>query len=311
MRQADIAIIIGGRELPPGAGSLCLEVCLCADGAGGLRLAASGDRPWGDGARPGAEVVLRLNGAERFRGPIARTTSALDQRERPWSGLVAEPEWLRRARVLGPLDTFHGVTDADAAARIADALGLEARIESTAEVHPVLEPGADPIAFLRARARAAGVVVAVAGGRLHFARTLPAGTPLVEIGPASEVLALRTSQWDLGRSGAVILEGNAGICPLDRIRLTGWEGAPAGILRVVRVRIAADPRGLRMGIFWVDEGVDLSRAALEEGEARALLAPGPGPVPGLDVDPWTGAAQGVPDPSGPWSLPSPFEEVLP
>jgi hypothetical protein len=254
-------LTIGDRRIPLAGKSFRLEAVLAAAAADALRVVVEAEESPRFPARVGETAVLRLDGEERFRGIVARATARCASAEGPVVEIEARAGWHERARALPVEEEYREVTDSEAAARIADQLGLAARIEPTSEVHRRLRRRGDPLEFLIERGRPARRLVAVAGGTLHFSSALPPG-PLEEVGPSAPVLAYRAERGPGGRSGTVALAGLAGISPLDRLRLPALGPACEGLLRVRRVVIRLDPRGFSVEVSWVEEGADLCMSAL-------------------------------------------------
>lgn len=258
---ASLEIAFGTRP-PLAAGSiLSLEGLLAADTADRLEVRAVDGK---DAPAAGDPMVLRLDGLEWFRGRVERTTRLADAAHGPRLLMTARSEWAARAEELPPAEEYFQVTDAEAAARLADALGLEAAIDPTARVHGRLMRAGDPLAFLRARGMTCGRQVAVAGGRLHFRAALPR-MPVRDLPPGAALLALRTTELSQGACGAFTLAGLEPYFPLERVRL-GVLG-DAEVRRVVRVSLRAGAGGLATEVVWVQEGVDPARAAAESWEA--------------------------------------------
>ncbi len=257
-------LAIGDRVIPLRGRAFRLEAVLAAGAADSLDVALGVEGAAEIPGRPGEPAVLRLAGEDRFRGSVERASILSGPREGTVLEVAARASWIGRARALPLEEEYREVTDAEVAARIADALGLAGRIDPTPEVHRRLERRGDPLAFLLGRARAAGRLAGIAAGGLHFSARLPAGA-VHEVGPHVPVLAFRASERAGGRSGTVVLAGDPGVSPLDRLRLPGLGPASGGVLRVSRVRIRMGPLGFSVEVSWVEEGADLALAGEDGG----------------------------------------------
>jgi len=271
-------LVVGGREIPLGGSTFRIRLLLAADLTDSLEVSLAGSGPASSSVRAGEPVLFRLGGRVRFRGLVERATAALDARLGASAGFQARPEWFGRAASLPREEEYFQVTDSEVAARIADALGLEARIEATSRVHARLLRRGDPLEFLRERARCSGLVLGIREGLIHFTRKLPGTGGAVlpdpsrtgssrigsfELGPHSPVRSLRVSRWAEGRTGIIALGEDPGISPLDRLRLLGLGSDYDGHYRVARVRIDSEPGQTACEVFWLDEGMDPALARME------------------------------------------------
>ena len=260
-------LTIGDRRIPLEGTSFRLEAVLSAAAADLLVVVVEGEDIPRFPAGAGERAVLRLDGEERFRGVVERAAVRFAPAEGPVVEIEARAGWHERARELAAEEEYREMTDSEVAARIADRLGLAASIESTSEVHRRIRRRGDPLGFLIERGRASRRLAAVAGGTLHFSSALPRG-PIEEVGPSTPVLAYRAEQWPGGRGGSVVLAGLAVVSPLDRLQLPELGPACEGLLRVHRVGIRLDPLDFSVEVSWVEEGLDLGRAALPlQGDA--------------------------------------------
>ncbi len=255
---------VGGRLIPL-AGTAChLDVLLAADQPDRLEASFSGRSLPASLAEAGETVLFRLRDRERFRGRVTRLVTSVDSCRVSTVGFTAHPEWFGLAAALSREEEYFHVTDAEVAARIADALRLEGRIDPTHQLHARLLRQGKPWEFLRARALVSGRIAAISGGRLFFTRGFPGGTPVWEIGPQSKVLSLRASRYANGRSGWISLRGDPGISPLDRLRLQGFDSACDGFYRAAQVRIRFQRRWISSEVLWQEEGWNLARTSCEE-----------------------------------------------
>ncbi len=213
---------------------------------GSVRITEASREPQG---RIGEDVVLSWAREERFRGRTDRVSVAAGFS----ATMTAREEWADRALRLPPEEEYRESTDAEVTARIADALGLAARIDATEEVHRALTRRGDPIAFLGERARASGRRFALAERTLHFARSLPADGPVRELEPGARVLSFESTEWRGGGGGSIAVEGFPGIFPLDFLILRGRAAENSVARRVSRVELTWDGRRMATRISWIRE----------------------------------------------------------
>lgn len=157
-----------------------LEVSLPRErGRGGSRAGAGascseGDRwsAWLDGRRVFEGRVDRLepiDAADSF-GPEPRGARVGEAGESV--RLVGHESFEAARRAWAPVE-LRRLTAAEAAERVACALGLVPVLDPTREVHARIDLGADPLEGLRRLAAGCDRHLAVLNGRLHFARCLP------------------------------------------------------------------------------------------------------------------------------------------
>ncbi len=264
-----LRLTVGGREADPGPLRWVRAVFDAFAPAflhiteGALRIAEGiTGAAEGPPARIGDTVVLSLTGEERFRGRIDRISFAAGGS----TTIAAREAWAGRALRLPRDEEYRESTDAEVAARIADALGLAARIDSTEEVHRALVRRGDPIEFLGQRARASGRRFGLAEGTLHFARALPVDRPVRELEPGARVFAFESIEWRGGSGGSIAVDGFPEIFPLDFLklfpRLHGRAAEDSVARRISRVDWTWDGRRMATRLSWIREE---SWAAREEG----------------------------------------------
>jgi hypothetical protein len=164
------------------------------------------------------------------------------------------------------------VSDSEVAARLADALGLAARIEPSSAVHRRLSREGDPLPFLFRRARACGRIAAITSGCLHFASTIASGR-FRELAPGPRIRSLSISAGASGRRGSLVVLGLLDLAPLDRLLLWGFGGGGDGLFRVARARIGFVSGNATTEVTCIEKDEDLAFLREEGlGPARASLA---------------------------------------
>jgi hypothetical protein len=268
-------LFVGGRSVCL-SGQERLEALLGADLPDRLTFEWLPGAPGAVAVEAGETVALLIGGSERFRGRVERTDEVFGSAAGPLR-FTARPEWSIRAAALPFEEEYAEATDSEAAARLADALGLRARIEPTLRVHRSLLRRGDPIEFLKLRGLASGRLFALGRGNLHFASSLPADTPVRAVGRGSPIVSSEALKRAEGRRGSFILAGGMAVFPLDRLRLAGFGPAQDGLQRVARVRIAWGSRGIATEVLWIEDERDLPRLSeedLQPPEASLLRARG-------------------------------------
>jgi hypothetical protein len=256
-------LTIGGRHMHLEEKAFAIESILTADVGDLLKFRAQSERPQSIASAAGEEVILWVGAEERFHGRVERIETSFGPGGRS-AGFLARSEWLERAERLPLEEEYREVTEAEVAARIADALGLEGRIEEAGQVRELLIRRGDPIEFLCRLAGATGRFVAVAAGCLHFASKLPAAR-LHEIGPEHRLVSFQAISSADGLSGSITIDGDPGIRPLDRFLLPDALGAdlpgrpqlsgtPSGALRATRVRLVIGGGGIVTEVTFASEG---------------------------------------------------------
>ncbi len=248
----------GEREVPLSAVAR-LEAQLAADLPDGLSVRLTPQAPAAACPRPGEEVRLLGGGRLIFRGRVEEVSASLEAGRGSSVAFTARPEWVARARALPEEEEYREVTDAEAAARLADALGLSPHIDPTPQVHRCLARRGDPLEFLLRRARASGRAAAIASGTLHFASSLGGGRfgRFQDLGPGPRVRSWRVAAGSRGRRGRLAVLGVLDLFPLDRLLLRGFGRAADGLYRVARTRTVCGGGRVSLEVDFIEHDLEL------------------------------------------------------
>jgi phage protein D len=197
----------------------------------------------------GRRIEVRLRDQLVFAGRIFAIAGRFPEAGAGEAELVVHAEdRLQDLRMTRRTRCFSQASDADVARRIASEHGLDARVELSGPTYPVLaQVNQSDLAFLRARARAAGAEIWLAGDALHVApRASRAGGDSVALAYGSNLrgfevradLALQrtklsVSGWD--RRGKRALREDADGAALDA-ELDGGDGGAALLQRAFGAR---------------------------------------------------------------------------
>lgn len=262
-----LQIRVSGMLLDPRS-VLRAEVFLAADRPSRLEVSlvapSRGVGPWmtvdpggGDGLVPGALVLAAFGGRNVFEGAIARSYAHVDPETGPCLALVSVSAYHGlRASIRGRV--FHQITDSELAEAIADGLGLVAVTDATPGVHPRIVIDADPLSFLRNRARACHRHLAVIGGTLHFTADPPRSPepPMRVMSRELRSLRIGASDGPVGRQGRLELTGDARWRPACELVLAGLGPRMDGSYRVLRVLHGLDRRGYGTTVEFLERGMD-------------------------------------------------------
>lgn len=260
--NADFALSIGGAGPIPRGALRSLRLELASDAP---------DRLWVQTRRAAMAIVPSVGvaaalqlGPLSFDGRIASTVERSPDGAEPVVALEVESRWASRARALETAEELREITDSEAVARLADALGLSAGIAQSRHVHSTLRRIGSPTGFILERARALGWTAAFGRGRVQFGPAIE-NAPFREIARAPGTRILAIGQGERGRFGRLALSTLPRVAPLDRLRLTRFGSRADGTYRVARVEAALDERSVRAEVLFVEDDRDLARLDLLDG----------------------------------------------